>query len=71
MCAGGPPKPVRPIHVHSRATVASGTRSVDGCAPATLDTLSARRREEFDRIARRILEQYLVAARPGHDLVAV
>jgi hypothetical protein len=29
MCAGGPPKPVRPIRVHSPATVRSGTR----CGP--------------------------------------
>ena len=34
MWAGGPPKPVTPIRVHSRPTVASGARAPGGGAPS-------------------------------------
>src|SRR4051812_4717479 len=63
MCAGGPPKPIQPMRPHSRATTRSGTGSATrGLGPGRL--------KELDRVAGRILEQDLLAARSGHDVVA-
>jgi hypothetical protein len=68
MWAGGPPKPVTPIRVHSRATVASDARAGDGPAPRV--GRSAGGLEELDRVAGGVIDEDLPSARAGHDVVA-
>ena len=49
MCAGGPPNPVRPMRVHSRATVASGAVAGPGCSGGVSVTGSRRTLAEAPR----------------------
>ena len=62
MWAGGPPKPTQPIRPHSRSTAASRRALTAGARRGGL--------EQFDRVAGRVLEQDLLAARAGDDVVA-
>ena len=48
-CAGGPPNPVRPMRVHSRATVASGAVAGPGCSGGVSVTGSRRTLAEAPR----------------------
>src|SRR4051812_50140624 len=66
MCAGGPPNPMHPIRPHSRRTIDSRGRA----APAAIVRSGAGGLEQLDRVARRVVDQDLLPARPADDVVA-
>src|SRR5436190_2260772 len=75
MWAGGPPKPVMPMRPHCARTVHSDGRAALSRAPGPLVIVrwaasACRRLEQLYDVARWILEEDLLAARPFDNVVA-